>query len=346
MKIYDKDNIVKILIALIVIFGIIFIIVGERPRPKADTAKKNNPPAQTSTKQTSPAVPATPVPTTTPKTSEQETTESTVAPVTATKQTPATKTPPAATPEATTNTNAESSAKPAIVKDTASDTSDQAATHPKTPESLKTVKLDPKELISNKYKNADHRFMQKALADYNKTHKTAAKQDFNKKDAVNTELSEQGLTPDANQLSMSPKSEEKIAKEEETAGSSLKSLTQLSNPENTESPDINPALLKAQQFQYKYPQRYATSTAIGSKNVYAIDTSTAEVSVLMSDNTYWISLGKPETAIKKPISTYILEGATADSAIVMDTSTAEAWRVTVDENNINWTVIKPFANND
>ena len=168
--------------------------------------------------------------------------------------------------------------------------------------------------------------MQKALADYNKTHKKSEKKDFTTKDAVDMNLSEQGLSTDASLLSISPKTEEKITAEEDVYSAPVKSLTQLSNPTNTEPSDINPALLKAQEIQDKYPQRYATSTVAGSKTVYAIDTSTAKVAVLMENNTYWTSLGKPETATPKPIGTYILEGAATDSAIVMDTNTAEAWR--------------------
>ena len=301
MKILSGSNITKTLIALIVILGIIFIIVGERPRHKANVKNPVKQTAPNASKQnvqpdnTAPKVIGASQPTTTPK------------------KTPA----------------------PEIIV---------------TPEEMNKQKIptqlvDGKKLITQKYQNSDKTFMQKAI----EMHKEKKANELNNtlsKDDVDSEISEAGLAANAEKINADKKNESKIQEEEDVDATPVKSLTTLSEPEVKESSDINPAIIKEQDLEDKYPLRYSSSTAADTNTVYLIDTSTAQVSMLPDGNTYWINLGKPEGATTKPVSTYTLEGTTKNSAVVMDISTAESWRVTVSKDDIKWTLIQPFTTKD
>lgn len=297
MNILDIKNIKKLVIALIVIFGIIFIIIGERPRHKADIKNPITEPASGKVTE-QPAV------------NNVTQTEITAAPSADIQEEKADKV----------------SNKP--VEDTSDH--DQLISS-----------LNGKEIIASKYSDADNTLMEQAIKDHQST--TAEQpESISTKDNTDTELSEAGLAKTADKLSITRKDTQNIQKAEDKDSQSLNSLLDISEPEIAETSAVNPAITKEEELQDKYPQRYSTSTVIGTEIVYAIDTTTAEVSVLLEGNTYWINLGKPDGAQKNKLQTYILEGATKDSAIVLDTLSAQAWRVKFSNDNIEWSVIKPF----
>lgn len=301
MKILCGSNITKTLIALVVILGIIFIIVGERPRHKANV--KN------------------PVKQTVPTANKQN-----VKPDNTSSQAIDTSQPATASEEKVAPKNIVTSGEPNKQK-------------------KPTELVDGKALITQKYKNSDKTFMQKAIEMHN-AKKANEPKNTSSKDDVDSEISKAGLAPNAEKINTDKQNESKIQKEEDVDAAPVKSLTTLSEPEVKESSDINPAVIKEQDLEDKYPLRYSSSTAADTNTVYLIDTATAQVSMLPDGNTYWINLGKPEGSTPKPVSTYTLEGTTKNSAVVMDISTAESWRVTVSKDDIKWTVIKPFTTKD
>ncbi len=304
MEILKKDNIVKVLIAIIIILGVIFIIVGERPRHKADvkTPSQNQPEKPQATASE-------------PAESQSSTKEAT---------------PPKPEPEETDAiSDIKNDSSPAQAADNAADIN----------------KIDGKQLIHEKYKNSDQTFLQNAIDEHNAQKKSQV-EEFSAKNDVNSDISESGISTDSANLGMDTVQEEKIAKEEGSPSEDVKSLTALSNPDIKDSDNINPAIAKAEKIQYENPQKYATSTAVDTSAVYAVNTETAETYMLKKGDTEWRKLGKPEGVSSKPIATYTLEGANADSTVVLDTSTAEAWRVTVTDDNISWNVIKPFADKE
>ena len=299
MNILNGKNITRALITLIVIFGVIFIIVGERPRHKADV---KNP-----TKQT-----------------DQTINNQNLKPDnTASKLT--------------------NDVTPQTIPEIKSEV--KIPTEENNKQETKTKTIDGKKLISQKYKNSDKTFMQKAIEMHNlkKADKLKA---ISNKDDTDSEISETGLAVNSQELSTNVQNENKIQKEENVDSAPVKSLTNLSEPDVKESSDINPAIIKEQDLQDKYPLRYSSSTAADTSTIYLIDTATAQVAILEEGSTHWINLGKPENAEPKPVSTYTLEGATKNSAIIMDVSTAESWRVTISKDDIKWTVIKPFKTNN
>ncbi len=303
MEILKKDNIVKVLIAIIIILGVIFIIVGERPRHKAEANK----------------------------TAQNENINSEKA-----------ATAEEVTPPADTKQSAQPTQPQVNSEETAVDSSDKKTA---APGAENTNEIDGKKLIHDKYQNSDMTFMQHAIDEHN-AQKAREMKDFAEKNSVNSEISESGISTDAANLSMNKAEEEKIAQEEGKPSEDVKSLTSLSNPDIKETDNVNPAIAKAEKIQYENPQKYATSTALDASAIYAVNTETAETYMLKKGDTEWRNLGKPEGVSTKPIATYTLEGANADSAVVLDTSTAEAWRVSLNGENISWNVIKPFADKE
>ncbi len=286
MKFLESKKITIILIALIIIFAIIFIVVGERPRHKAEPKTQTQSISANTSSQDSPKI------------AEKS------------KSTPAAN---------------QASASAAPTPQPASQTDATPAVKPDTPENP----------------NA-----QKTVQDIEQHQEQNAKELINSSATDNTDtiLSESGLQINDQNLPVSQKTDEQVQKGEDPGASNFKSFTKLSEPEDPEKQKVSPGVTKLRNIENKDPLRFNAVTVPGTSIIFAVDTKTANTGVLLEGNDYWINLGKPEGATAGELSTYTLTGVTPTSAIIMNTITADSWRVTISKHNIQWEKIKPFAN--
>ncbi len=284
MKFLESKKITIILIALIIIFAIIFIVVGERPRHKAEPKTQTQSISANTSSQDSP-----------------ETAEKSEA------------TPAASQASATPTPASQAAPTPTVKPDT-----------PENPNAQKTVQ----DIEQHQEQNA------KELIDSSAT------------DNTDTILSESGLQINDQNLPVSQKTDEQVQEEEDPGAGNFKSFTKLSEPEDPEKQKVSPGVAKLRAIEDKDPLRFNAVTVPGTSVIFAVDTKTANTGVLLEGNDYWINLGKPEGAAAGELSTYTLTGVTPTSAIVMDTITADSWRVTISKDNIHWEKIKPFANSN
>lgn len=302
MNILENNNLKKIAISLIVVFAVIFIIVGERPRHKTDV--KNHVNVQKPTVQKALDI--------------QE----------------------AKSHKPIAVNNVEQAPTPTIQPQNIQPTAEE----PKNEHEKLLSSINGKKIIEKNYSNNTD-LMEKAIEDHNKklSKKSAT---YSEKDNTDKEQTQTGIVNTEGTLEVSKDDQAKIQAEEGKKGEPLGGITDISDSEPKEKAIVNPAIQEERNLQQKYPQRYSTSTVVGTGIVYAIDTSTAQVKVLLEGDSFWTSLGKPEEAEKSAIQNYILEGETKNSAVILDISSAQAWRVTFSGDDITWSKVKPFADSE